>query len=165
MANPTAPPFEVELVDRAPCSYVFLRHEGSPDKLGASWAKFMSWAGRRGLLRPGAEVFGLVYDDPEAVEPEAWRYDLCIAGEDIPTSDEVQSGLLAGGRFARVQYRGPISSRGGAYDFLLGAWPAATNVALLDGPIIETITTSPLGIVFRRYSVGIHVRIHPATAL
>ena len=157
--TPTADGPEVVRTSRLDTPYVYARHVGPPKQLGRTFGRVMSWAGARGLLRGGREVFGLVYTDPDETPPQAWVYDVCIAGDGLEPGPDMYQDTLAGGTFARVMHRGRHRDRAKVYDHLLGRWPVEAGVDLAVGPVVETFEINWKALLFQSYSVAIQVRL------
>jgi AraC family transcriptional regulator len=127
---------EIRKMERMHVAYV--RHVGPYDEVGQTWGKLMGWAGRKGLLGPGAICLGISHDDPEITEPGKLRYDAAItvpestAGEgDIGTQD------VEGGEYVVATHKGPYSGLGAVYSQLCGEWLPASGRELRNAPPIE----------------------------
>lgn len=114
-----------------------LEHRGSPDTLMESAGKFINWRKSTGLSPISqCRTFGIVYDDPDAVAPEAFRFD--IAGEVFETVAKNETGILnksiAGGRYAVVRHIGSHDDVGNCLHYLYGKWLPNSGEELRDAP-------------------------------
>ncbi len=93
-------------------------------ELGAAWERILGWAGGRGLLqRPGVEIVGVSWDNPELTPPERCRYDACVAvPEGVRTDEGIGVRTLPGGLHACYRRPTRMAEFGAAMNELLGIW-------------------------------------------
>ena len=63
------------------------------DTAAPSFGRLMAWAGPKGLIKPGAKILGLSWDDPTRVPAERLRYDAAVT---IERTMEVPEGFHIG---------------------------------------------------------------------
>jgi len=119
-----------------------LEHRGAPEKVGESVNKLIAWAKAQPInLKPKpGEAFGFGYDDPKAVAPENFRFDLALT---VPpdfkfdnTDNTVIERTLPAGRYAVVMHKG---SRNNLSETIYGVyedWLPHSNEQLGDLPCI-----------------------------
>jgi AraC family transcriptional regulator len=89
-----------------------VEHRGNPQDLPMSIVKLITWAKAQTVnLKPKPGMsFGIAYDDPNAVEPEAFRFDLGLAVPDDfifdPKEDKVIESVLPSGEYAVAEHQG-----------------------------------------------------------
>jgi len=133
-----------EIEELAPVRLAFLRHVGPYNEVGATWGRLMGWAGMRGLLGPGAKMFGIVHDDPDVTPQDRIRYDAAVSVT-RPVAPEGEFGVmnLPGGRYAVFTHRGPYEDLGKFYQRIYGAWLPKSGCELGDSPAFEQYLNSP----------------------
>lgn len=136
------PPVEVK--ELAPMRIVCVRHVGPYNEVGAASSRFMSWAGRRGLLGPGMKMIGIVHDDPEVTPADKIRYDAAVVVT-RPVQPEGDFGVteLAGGTYAVFTHKGPYEETDKTYRKIFGGWLPASGRQLRDAPAFEQYLNSP----------------------
>jgi AraC family transcriptional regulator len=114
-----------------------LEHRGPPEQLMASVGRFIAW--RKSCQdSPNAtsRTLGIVYDDPGAVSPEAFRFDIC--GELRGALHENQAGiiekLIPGGRCAVARHIGSTDAIGATVHALYASWLPQSGEQLRDFP-------------------------------
>jgi AraC family transcriptional regulator len=144
LAPPRRPDMKVT-VERIPAKRVaFVRHTGPYTGVGAAWGALMSWAGRKGLLGPRMESFGLCHDDPDVTPPDKIRYDAClVVGPQVAPEGPVGVQDVAGGEFATAVHEGSFQMLGRTYAALCGAWAASSGRTLGDPPSMEYYLNDP----------------------
>lgn len=115
-----------------------VEHRGSPEMMGESVNKLIAWATAQSMdlkLTPG-EAFGLGYDDPRKVAPEAFRHDLGITvPEQLKLSGGVVEKHLPAGRYAVIRHQGSRSNIDETV-YALYHWVADAGENLGDLPVI-----------------------------
>lgn len=102
-------PMNVDIVDFETTRIAFITHLGPPENVLATAGQFIAWRKETGLSPvKTSKTFGIPYSDPKTTDPEKFRWDICgsIDGEVPVNSYGVQTGVIPGGRCARVQHRG-----------------------------------------------------------
>jgi AraC family transcriptional regulator len=129
---------QVRLETLKPVHVAYLRHLGPyGDTVGQFWQETVyPWIVANGLL--GAPRYGVSHDDPSITAPDKCRYDACI---EVP-QNAILSGnafrtTLPGGKYAVVDYAGPVSEIGHAWTMLLREWLPASGLQLDARPCFE----------------------------
>jgi AraC family transcriptional regulator len=143
MNPPTVTP-EVCLETLPPRRVAFLRHLGPFETAEPTFRRLFTWAGRRGVFRPGTLVVGICPDDPAVTPPEKIRFDCGVTVEDgVGPEGEVGVQTLAGGEHARVTHRGPYTTLGETYGWLYGVWLPGSGREPRHAPPFEVYRNSP----------------------
>jgi AraC family transcriptional regulator len=123
----------------------YVRRLGPYDHSAAeAWEVLCRWAGPRGLLGPGAMLFGLSYDDPETSPAQQLRYDACLAvGPQVKAEGEVGLMELPAGKVARFHYEGPGEGIIGVYKRIYGDWLPGSGFVPAPRPPLEIYLKSP----------------------
>jgi AraC family transcriptional regulator len=114
-----------------------LEHRGPPQALMASVGRFIAWR-KQSPASPVSEcrTFGVPFDDPDAVEPSAFRFDIC--GELKRPLETNAFGIvekvLAGGRVAVVRHVGSHDTLGETVRNLYAEWLPTSGQELRDFP-------------------------------
>lgn len=131
-------PMTVKLTDRAPVTVAYLRHTG-PYGAGITefWMKRVApWMEANNLMqRPR---YGVALDDPHVTQPAQCRYDACveITANQMLAGDAKEK-VIPGGRYAVLEFSGPIAAIGAAWDYLLGDWLPKSGLQLDSRPMFE----------------------------
>lgn len=132
----------IEKVD--PMRVAFMRHVGPYDSVGATWTRFMGWAGPRGLLGPNMTILGVAHDDPAVTASEKQRYDACIRVDDsFQGEGEIGVQEVGGGEYAVVTHHGPYHKLNETYEGLCGGWLPTSGRELRSSPALEFYRNSP----------------------
>lgn len=135
---------KVEVKKMKPMRVAFMRHVGPYNECGATWERFMTWAGPRGLIQPDAMMFGVCHDDPEVTPPDKIRYDACLTvDEDFKPEGEVGVQEIAGGSYAVTTHFGPYDKLGETYAALCGQWVPNSGYEMRLAPCFEVHLTDP----------------------
>lgn len=131
-------PLTVKLQDRKAVTVAYLRHTGPYGRgITEFWMKRVApWMEANNLMdRPR---YGVALDDPHATQPEQCRYDACveISPNQILAGDAKEK-VLPGGKYAVLEFRGPIATIGEAWDYLLGDWLPKSGLELDSRPMFE----------------------------
>lgn len=131
-------PLTVKLQDRKAVTVAYLRHTGPYGRgITEFWMKCVApWMEANNLMdRPR---YGVALDDPHATQPEQCRYDACveISPNQILAGDAKEK-ALPGGKYAVLEFRGPIATIGEAWDYLLGDWLPKSGLELDSRPMFE----------------------------
>lgn len=129
---------KVKLKDREPVHVAFLRHTG-PYGPGITqfWMDTVSpWMATNNLF--GRARFGISLDDPHVTKPAQCRYDACveIAPRETLAGDSKEK-VIPGGKYAVLEYDGPLVQIGSAWDHLLGQWLPKSGLQLDSRPMFE----------------------------
>ncbi|MCC2617832.1 AraC family transcriptional regulator [Aestuariibacter halophilus] len=105
----TGAPMDINIVDFPATKVAVLEHHGAPTQILQSVGRFIAWRKATGLSPlQSAMTFGIPYSDPHTTPAEDFRWDVCGSVEqDVPDNDfGVKTGLIPGGRCARVRHQG-----------------------------------------------------------
>jgi AraC family transcriptional regulator len=126
---------EVKIVDFVETRIAVLEHRGPPEKVNDSVLLFIDWRKQSGLSPiKSSRTFGVVYDDPNTVEPEKFRFDICgEVADKVPANPQgVKRGTIPGGRCAVVRHKGPHERLGESIYFLYRDWLPGSGEELRD---------------------------------
>jgi AraC family transcriptional regulator len=99
---------DVDIVHFPATKIALLEHRGSPLAIGDSIRRFIAWRKQHRLHPSVSATFNLLYEDPEAVPAEQFRFALAAA-TDLTVEDNEQgvtSSEIPSGRCARVRVLG-----------------------------------------------------------
>lgn len=129
---------DVTIVDFSETKVAVLAHRGSPQRLNDAAMKFMEWRKESGLspVRK-SRTFGVAYDDPNTVDPELFRFDICgeVSGPIPENPQGLTNGVIPGGRCALVRHLGSHDRIGGSVYPLYRQWLPESGEELRDFPI------------------------------
>ncbi len=122
----------------------YVRHVGPYQECGKAWETLCSWMGSQGLMRPGMEMMGLSYDDPDITDPERLRYDACASVDvDFEPEGSVGKKTVRGGDHAIYRHRGPYEKLSESYRRLYGEWLPQSGREAADAPCVEVYYNDP----------------------
>ncbi|WP_334193082.1 AraC family transcriptional regulator [Pararhodobacter sp.] len=137
--------YPVTLETTPPQRLIGLPFTGPYLKIGSAFDRLSAEIGALGLWPRTRGMVGVYLDDPGSVPAEALRsFAGVLVAEDLPLPEGLQEYRLAGGRHARMAFRGPYSGMGMAYDWLYGSWLAASGEAPRGAPCWELYLNTPL---------------------
>lgn len=113
---PASLPIEITTIEPLPVALV--PHSGSYMRIGQSFELIESLLTLRGLLpAPDARFFGIYFNDPACTPEQELRAQAAVFLNTTQHSFEppIQSGTIAGGRYAVYHYQGPYSNLEQAY--------------------------------------------------
>jgi AraC family transcriptional regulator len=143
-AKTDGPILEVRIESIEPMRVAFIRHVGCYEEIGTTWERFMQWAARKGMLRPGQIALGIVHDDPVVTPSDRIRYDAClVVCEDFQGSGDVGVQQISGGEYAIITHKGPHERLGETYDRFFGTWVPDSGRELRWEPAFEVYRNSP----------------------
>jgi AraC family transcriptional regulator len=134
----------VEIKDLSDRRVAAVKHVGPYNRISEAFARLGEIAGRAGLIRPGATMLALYYDDPE-VTPAAEL--VSHAGLTVAADAELPPGLdeqrLPAGRYACTTHVGPYEGLGDAWARLMGEWLPQSGHRAKDAPSFEIYRNTP----------------------
>lgn len=133
--RPRRKAMEVNIVDFAETKVAVFEHRGPPEKVNDSAMIFIDWRKQSGLSPVKARrTFGVVYDDPNVVEPDKFRFDICgeVDGEVPANPQGVKNGTIPGGRCAVIRHQGPHERMGEKIYYLYRDWLPDSGEELRD---------------------------------
>jgi AraC family transcriptional regulator len=122
-----------------------VRHLGSYQSIGAAFEKVVAWAKAHELLpRPGVQVIGIFYDDPDKQPIERLRSDACLTVPDTARGEgDVQMLTIEGGAYAVATHRGPYTELPLVYRRLYGEWMESSGHRARPSPSFEIYLNDP----------------------
>ncbi len=114
-----------------------LEHRARPELLPQTIQRFIQWRKQNGLPPSKHATYNLIYDDPAAVAPEAFRFDLAVATDRIIEDNEssVISKNIPAGRCAYLRHIGSDLGLESSVRFLFEQWLPHSNEELRDFPL------------------------------
>ncbi|MFC3122600.1 AraC family transcriptional regulator [Agaribacter flavus] len=138
--------FQVKVVDFAEVKLAVLPHLGSPKLLGKTIQSFIQWRKENNLPPSKSRTFNLVYDDPNTVAPEDYRFDICCSiKHDVPSNQHgVMNNTIPRGKCALIRHIGSDDSIGLPLTYLYYQWLTSSDYKLRDFPVFfERISFFP----------------------
>jgi AraC family transcriptional regulator len=128
---------DVRIIEFKPTRIATLEHRGDPWRLGESIRRFIEWRKENGLPPRLSATFNIVYDDPANTAPDAFRFDLGAATEEViePNAHGVISKLIPGGRCAMLRHTGSDATLGQTLHFLYATWLPISGEEPRDFPL------------------------------
>lgn len=126
---------EVQVVDFPETPVAVLEHWGSPQLANNSVRTFCRWRQDTGLS--GGETYGIVYEDPATVDPDAFHFDICgtMIGS-IPVNPlGIVHKTIPAGRCAVVRHHGTRDNLGEAAHYLYRDWLPSSGEEPRDFPL------------------------------
>ncbi len=129
---------DVEIVDFEETPIALYIHKGAPAKLNDSIRAFIEWRKKFGPSPDVSQTYNLVYDDPEQVDAEDYRFGIAasITIEVEPNDHGVESSIIPAGRCARLRHHGPDNNLAETVQHLYGDWLPESGEELRDFPIV-----------------------------
>jgi AraC family transcriptional regulator len=123
---------------------IYIQAIGDYNNVGPAWERLCSFAGRKGLLGPDTQMFGLSHDDPDVTETSKLRYDACIVAESaVEPEGEVGIKTVEGGEYAVFLHKGPYAELKQSYNDIFRNWLPQNNRELGDAAPIEIYLNDP----------------------
>ena len=130
-------PLQVNIVTTSDTKVAALEHRGDPNTLGDSIRKFIEWRKQHRLPPSKHATFNIIYDDPETVQPDQYRFDLCVATDIDVTGNTIGivSKIIPGGRCAVLRHIGSDDLLRSSVSYLYSTWLPNSNEELRDVPL------------------------------
>jgi len=144
--NPLPAPGAVRVVQFPATRVAVLEHRGSPLRLGDSIRRFIEWRKAHKLPPQFSGTFNLIYNDPDEVPPEDFRFSLCAATErEIEANDAgVVAMTIPAGRCATLRHVGSDDQLGRSILHLYANWLPDSGEELRDFPLfMQRVTFFP----------------------
>ena len=129
---------DVKIVSFAETKVAVLEHRGAPEQVNDTARVFIEWR-RESKLSPvkASRTFGIAYDDPDTVEPKAFRFDICgsVAAEVPANPQGVVNKVIPGGRCAVLRHPGSHDRIGESARYLYRDWLPASGEELRNFPL------------------------------
>lgn len=128
---------DVELRTVFDTKIFYMTHKGNPSKIGSTLRRFIAWRKKVGLPPHKNPTYSIFHTDPCSTPASEHREDLCVSiNKPIEKqNDEVQLGLIPGGRCAVLRVVGNANSLEPAAFFLYRDWLPASGEDPRDFPI------------------------------
>lgn len=128
----------VEIINFKETRVGLLEHRGAPSLIDESVMKLIQWRKESGLSPVNSHAtFGLNYDDPEHVEAEKFRFDICaeVKGEVPQNAQGVKHAVIPAGRCALTRHIGSYRNIGETARALYSEWLPGSGEELRDFPL------------------------------
>lgn len=100
-----------------------VHHVGPYNRISEAFQRLGSIAARTKLVRDGAMMLALYYDDPETTPADQLRSDAgTTVPDDVELPPEVIEKRLPAGRYARSTHLGPYDTLGDTWSRMMGEW-------------------------------------------
>lgn len=129
---------DVRIVDFKETKIAVLEHRGPVDLLNNSVATFIEWRKSGNYSPVGSSLtIGIVYDNPDATEPDKFRFDICgSVTSEVPANPQgVINKVIPGGRCAVVRHFGAHERIGETIYPLYRDWLPQSGEELRDFPL------------------------------
>lgn len=121
-----------------------MQHVGPYNRISEAFQRLGAIAGRDGLVRDGAMMLALYYDDPETTPPSQLRSDAGITVPDgVPLPPEVVEKRLPASRYARSTHLGPYDTLGDTWSRMMGEWLPGSGERIGSGASFEVYRNTP----------------------
>ncbi len=127
---------KVSLVEFKDTKVAALEHRKSPKQIDETINEFIQWRQQFGYSPSNSKTFGIIYDDPDSVLPEDFRFDLCgeISKSVENNSNGVVEKLIPKGRCAVLRHLGSLDNIGDTVRYLYSKWLPNSGEELRDFP-------------------------------
>ncbi|MEO5773415.1 MAG: AraC family transcriptional regulator [Sphingomicrobium sp.] len=145
MANSFSPD-DVRIIDFPDTPVAVLQHRGDPRRVNESVRQFIEWRRSSGHGAATSRTFNVFHSDPEQVEAEEFRMDLCATsgGSVEPNAAGIIEGLIPAGRCAVLEIEGPGDDLRAASHYLYGQWLPASGEEPREFPFfVERLNVGP----------------------
>lgn len=128
---------QVKIVDFKAVQVAVLPHRGDPRRIGDSIRRFIEWRKQNHLPPRSSATYNILYDDPDAVPADAYRFDLCAATqrEITPNDQGIVAAMIPHGRCAVLRFTGSDDLLSNAVRFLYSQWLPQSGEELRDFPL------------------------------
>ncbi|HET7809804.1 MAG TPA: AraC family transcriptional regulator [Steroidobacteraceae bacterium] len=144
--NTVQPPAPVRLVHFQATRVASLEHVGSPLRLGDSIRRFIEWRKSQKLSPALSATYNIIYNDPDQVPPEEFRFRLCAATDRPiePNDAGVTELVIPAGRCALLRHIGSDDQLGRSIWQLYAEWLPGSGEELRDFPLfVRRVTFFP----------------------
>lgn len=129
---------------------VAFRHVGPYHEVTRTYAELHGWLAQHALYPHVTGGYGLSYDDPDSVPPEALRYDACVSLSDssaVPADglpENARLDTLPAGRYACALLEGSYTGMQDMFQRLFGLWLPESGEELAERACIEWYLNDPM---------------------
>ncbi|WP_299074061.1 GyrI-like domain-containing protein [uncultured Paraglaciecola sp.] len=120
-----------------------LEHRGAPSKVMETVGQFVQWRKENGPSPKISDTFNILYDDPTAVAPEDYRFDVCATIQAPVKANHysVVEKNIPAGRCAVLRHSGAEGLLGKSIQYLYSQWLPQYQESLRDFPcFIKRVT-------------------------
>ena len=136
--------FDVTIKDLPSQRLAGMPHKGAYMEIGQVFEQLAVIASTRGLWPEICGMVGVYYDDPDAVaEKDLNSFAGLILPAPVKMPDDCKELSLAAGPHAVLTFKGPYSGLRAAYQYLFGAWLAASGREPASEPAYEVYLNNP----------------------
>jgi AraC family transcriptional regulator len=139
-------PDQIRIVEFPLTKIALLEHRGDPLTIGSSIRKFIEWRKRYRLHPSVSATFNILYDDPEAVPVEQFRFGLAAATSITITPNEhgIVDGAIPAGRCAKATVIGSDTVVAASVRELYSSWLPASGEEPREFPLfVQRVTFYP----------------------
>jgi AraC family transcriptional regulator len=114
------------------------------DTAGPSFGRLMAWAGPKGLVKPGAKILGLSWDDPTKVPAERQRYDAAVTIDrpmDVPEGFHIAALPALG--WATLTHKGSYAKISETFGLLMEELKKRPDLIVVGLCGLENYTSGP----------------------
>lgn len=136
----------VHIVNFPETHIAVLEHKGAPNRVMETVGQFIKWRKENGPSPKISDTFNILYDDPNNVAPEEYRFDVCAAIQSPLKSNDfgVIEKIIPSGRCAMLRHIGSDNNLGESLHFLYSQWLDEAGESLRDFPcFIKRVTVFP----------------------
>ena len=127
---------QVAIVEKPNIPLAVWEHRGPPAALGASIQQFIQWRKQNGLHPSRHATFNLIYDDPDSVLPEHYRFDLAVQVSAPINEMPLVNKTIPQGRYAKIRHVGNDDHLATSITFLLTEWLSQSGEKKADFPLV-----------------------------
>ena len=129
---------QVTIIDFPTTPIARLRHVGQPALVMKTVSSFIQWRRTQNNLSPKeSDTFNVLYDDPNTVDANKYRFDVaCSVNDKINENDVgVENALIHEGKCARLRCTGTNETMAQAIQYLYGEWLVVNEHECDDRPL------------------------------
>ena len=126
----------IQIVDFRETKVAVLEHRGAPELVNDTVKTFIHWRKQNKLPPKLSNTYNIVYNDPETIEPEKYRVDICaeITTDVTANPHGVVTKVIPGGRCALLRHIGSWDGIGDCARYLYAQWLPNSGEDLRDFP-------------------------------
>jgi AraC family transcriptional regulator len=127
----------IQIIEFDETKVAVLEHRDAPELLNDSVSVFIEWRKESNLSSVStSQSYGVAYDDPKAIEPDKFRFDICGSVKtEVPENPQgVITKVIPGGRCALLRHLGSHEEMDEKVHYLYGEWLPSSGEALRDFP-------------------------------
>lgn len=127
---------DISIVTQPSIAVAIMEHRGSPNSIRSTIERFIDWRRQNGLNPAKHATYNIFHNDPRSTADGEYRLDLCVATDKAWDGQEpgIVSGLIPGGRCARLRMIGNPDNLESGADFLYREWLPESGEELRDFP-------------------------------